>query len=176
MQPNPGPRPLLPGPDSPATLWRGRSYLCHVPPPHRPTTPSSPASPLGLRCPRPPRVCPYPAPLSSQDGQCRPALGHAQPLPPGPSLIRREPPVIIPQPVGQRCLPSPVCAPDPAGGHFLLSGSGRCCPALPREGTEAAQGRTAGWGLSRSLPCSGPQFLLLKRHLWGAAEAGHQAG
>lgn len=86
------------------------------------------------------------------------------------------PSVITLQPVGQGCLPSPVCAPDPPSGYFVLNRSGRCCPAPPREGTEAARGHAEGWGLSRPLLCSGPQFLLLKPCLWGAAEAGHQAG
>lgn len=85
MQPNPGPRPLLPGAASPAAPWRGRNYLCHVPPPRRPTTPSSPASPLGLRCPRPPRVCPHPPRSPARTG----SVGRRWAV---PSLSRLAPP------------------------------------------------------------------------------------
>nr|XP_014334259.1 PREDICTED: brain-specific angiogenesis inhibitor 1-like [Bos mutus] len=49
-------------------------------------------------------------------------------------------------------------------------------PSPSQREDRGPRGRAVGWGLNQPLPCSGPQFLLCKRRLWGAAEAGHQAG
>lgn len=99
MQPNPGLRPLLPGPSGPAGSLERMEPSSAMSPPQA-YAPPSPGSPLSLRCPRPPEPAHYPAPqpgwtVSSGAGAV-PSLSV-----PGTSLIRRSPSVITLQPVGQ---------------------------------------------------------------------------
>lgn len=79
MQPNPGLRPLLPGPSGPAAPWRGWSHPLPCPPPqaHHALLPGLSVEP---EMPSTTKSLPTPTPLPSQDGQCRLARGCAQPL------------------------------------------------------------------------------------------------
>ena len=79
MQPKPGPRLLLPGPARPAAPWRGWSHPLPCSP-RQAHHALLPGLSVGPKTPLTTESLPTPAPLFSQDGQRRPALGHAQPL------------------------------------------------------------------------------------------------